>query len=254
MKNLPYILVTFIFFVSSAIAEVRVIDSQPQSAARSGGSSLPGNQQAELFYQFQTLQQEVMMLRGLVEEQAFEIKRIKQQRLDDYLDLDRRVSAFAGGNVKPIPPASTTPVLSSNQPSIKSYQPLITNQANNPADESALYSTAYELLKQRQIDASIKGFKDHLAQFPNGGFTGNSYYWLGEIYLLKNDLPEAEHWFGDLLRQYPESRKVPDAQFKLGKVYHLQGQSDRALELLNIVVASNSDVSRLAKQYIADNF
>lgn len=46
----------------------------------------------------QLLQQEVLQLRGMVEEQAHELKRLKQQRLDDYLDLDRRLSKVGQGD------------------------------------------------------------------------------------------------------------------------------------------------------------
>lgn len=237
------------FMASIVQAQVQVVDSVPQSSVVQSTS----NQAAELFYQFQALQQEVMMLRGMVEEQAFEIKRLKQQRLDDYVDLDRRLSALSGaGSVGTSIVTTPAPI---NSPAVLSPVSSVRNTTQYASEsESTLYNAAYSLLKKRQIDASINGFKEYIARFPTGEYASNSYYWLGEIYLLKSDLPAAEKWFGSLLREFPNSRKVPDAQFKLGKVYHLQGKSARALELLNIVVASNSDASRLAKQYISNNF
>ncbi|WP_041523083.1 YbgF trimerization domain-containing protein [Gilvimarinus agarilyticus] len=269
---------TLVAAVSTAQAQVQVTDSSPQSAAgRSADINVPGarqsvptpsnsNPQAELFYQLQALQQEVMTLRGLVEEQAFELKRLKQQRLDDYLDLDRRVSALTTGAAGTA--AATPRTAGAPSESEASFTPdpaptvsaggadAIAAKSVTPADasESEVYGAAYELLRQRQVDESIAAFKDHLTRFPNGEYTGNSYYWLGEIYLLKNDLPAAQQWFSDLLREFPDSRKVPDAQFKLGKVYHLQGQDARAKELLNIVASSNSDASRLAQQYLKESF
>ncbi|MDO3382122.1 YbgF trimerization domain-containing protein [Gilvimarinus algae] len=253
-------------FTSSVQAQVQVIDSSPQAARPSAnaGQSPNANQQAELFYQLQTLQQEVMNLRGMVEEQAFEIKRLKQQRLDDYLDLDRRVSAlttggsFSSAPAYSLPPAGTEPDLSAQStpvtaPSATDTAPQVPLAADGRS-EADVYGAAYDLLKQRQVDASIAAFKDHLARFPRGEYAGNSYYWLGEIYLLKNDLPAAQQWFGDLLAEFPDNRKVPDAQFKLGKVYHLQGNDARAKELLSIVASSNADASRLADQYLKENF
>ncbi len=256
MKHLYFTAAVLTAAVSyAAVADVRVVDSQSQSTTAVEAT----NAQAEIFYQFQTLQQEVMMLRGLVEEQAFEIKRLKQQRLDDYLDLDRRISAMTGSVKAPntnsapssvsVPVSSSAPVVSTVMPS-----PQLRSAPVSSTDETALYTAAYDLLKQRKINESITGFNTHLAGFPQGEHASNSYYWLGEIFLLKKDLSAAEKWFSDLLRQFPGSRKVADAQFKLGKVYHLQGKPNRALELLNIVVASNSDASRLAKKYIGDNF
>jgi len=47
---------------------------------------------------------------------------------------------------------------------------------------------------------------------------------------------------------------VPDAAFKLGKVYHLMGDCERATELLNQVSAQHSgkSVARLAETYLKD--
>lgn len=45
----------------------------------------------ELFNAIQSLQQEVMQLRGLVEEQAHELSRLQQQSIERYIDLDRRI-------------------------------------------------------------------------------------------------------------------------------------------------------------------
>ena len=72
--------------------------------------------------------------------------------------------------------------------------------------------------------------------------------------MLKDDLPKAQQWFSDLLADFPDSRKVPDAKFKLGKVYHLQGQNDRAEQLLGEVANSGADAARLAEQYLKENF
>ena len=46
----------------------------------------------ELFYQMQVLQQEVMLLRGQVEDQSRQLDQVKQQNLNRIVDLDRRVS------------------------------------------------------------------------------------------------------------------------------------------------------------------
>jgi|SRR5690554_3530058 len=258
--------------VATAQAQVQVTDSSPQSAAgRSVDVSVPGarqtaspradnNPQAELYFQLQALQQEVMSLRGLVEEQSFELKKLKQQRMDDYLDLDRRVSALTTGAVaprstyEPSPAEALSTRANAGQAASSAQEIPAKSVTASDASEAEVYNAAYDLLRQRQIDTSIAAFKDHLARFPDAEYAGNSYYWLGEIYLLKNDLPAAQQWFGDLLREFPDSRKVPDAQFKLGKVYHLQGQDNRAKELLSIVASSNSDASRLAKQYLKENF
>src|SRR5690554_5229874 len=76
----------------------------PVTEAQGGGRSVaaqpaPGNNQVlvDLFLQLQALQTEVQSLRGIVEEQGYQIRRMEQEQRDRYLDLDRRLSALGNG-------------------------------------------------------------------------------------------------------------------------------------------------------------
>jgi tol-pal system protein YbgF len=108
-------------------------------------------------------------------------------------------------------------------------------------------------LRQRQYDAATTAFKDYLVRFPRGAYAGNSYYWLGEIFLLKEDFPQARDYFDKLLTEFPQDRKVSDTKFKLGKVYHLLGDNPSAQRLLNEVAGESGDAARLARQYLQEN-
>lgn len=239
-----------------ALAQVDVVDSQPSNPSDpgqngSGTESVSGdsaNFQAELFFRLQALQEEVLELRGMVEEQAHELKRLKQRRLDDYLDLDRRIGRLSeqlGG-----PGASG---LDDNTGGGFGAA----DQGAENADvlsETQAYRQAYQLLRDREIEKAIKAFNDYLKEYPQGNFAGNSHYWLGEIYLLQGDLEQAETWFSRLLEEFPDDRKKPDAQYKLGRVYHQQGKVTQAKQLLEEVASGASDAARLARQYLKENF
>jgi tol-pal system protein YbgF len=191
--------------------------------------------------------QEIAELRGQVEQQGHEISRLKQLQLDNYMDLDRRVSSLTGTvKAKPSDPETTVDA-----------DAAATEDAPVPvsgASEADEYKAAYDLLRARQVDESLVAFKNYLKKYPSGEFSANSCYWLGEIYLLKNQLPQAREWFAKLLQDFPDSNKVPDAKFKLGKVYHLMGDKKRAKPLLDEAAAGIGDSARLAKQYLKDNF
>lgn len=228
-------------------AQVRVIDSSPQSV-RSGVNRQQESidQKTEVYNQIQSLQQEVSELRSMLEEQGHELSKLKQLQLDNYMDLDRRVALLSGGG-KP-KSYETSESLPESIPTPEIETP---TDALSQADE---YKAAYDLLRQRQVDASLLAFKEYLKKYPSGEFAGNSCYWLGEIYLLKNQLPSAKEWFAKLIEEFPSSNKVPDAKFKLGKVYHLTGDKTRAKALLTDAANGSGDSARLAKQYIKDNF
>ena len=239
--------------VPAVEAQVRVVDSSPQSV-RSGVSRSQTQQtqqesieqKTESYNQIQTLQQEISELRALVEEQGNQISRLKQLQLDNYIDLDRRVTLISG---------NSTSKEQATDASVDSRVAVVTQPAaSNSMSEADEYKAAYDLLRQRQVDQSLVAFKNYLITYPNGEFAANSCYWLGEIFLLKNQLPQARDWFAKLLQDFPESNKVPDAKFKLGKVYHLMGDKKRAKLLLDDAATGLGDSARLAKQYLKDNF
>ena len=58
------------------------------------GAVNAGQAAGDRYYQMQVLQQEVQMLRGMVEELNHELQQLKQRQMDDYLDIDRRLSAI----------------------------------------------------------------------------------------------------------------------------------------------------------------
>ena len=244
----------FTQLATPAFAQVDVVESEPVRSApfdpdvppmpstsvappvQSGGS--------DLFYQLQLLREEILQLRGMVEEQAFELKRLKQQRMDDYLDLDRRVSALSG----------TSPTNKSSDDTTSSSMPPVTTSASS-GDERKVYRSAIDLvLKKKDYDQAVNELNRYLQTYPGGRYAANSHYWLGEIFLLKNELEQARQWFTKLLDSYASHRKAPDAKFKLGKVYDLLGNKDKAKSLLEDVAGSNTDAARLARNYLQENF
>ena len=228
-------------------AQVRVVESSPQGT-RSGvaQSGLPASAETDVYSQIRSLQDEVTLLRGLLEEQTYELKQLKQLQLDNYMDLDRRLSGGARSviddtSVDDLPPVAITPVSSaSNLP--------------DSASESDAYKAAYDLLNQKDFDGAVVAFNEHLNRFPRGDFASNSHYWLGKVAMLKKDYPQAKNWFSELIANFPGAAKVPDAQLDLGKVYFLMGDKAKARSLLSEVAAGNTDAARLAQKFLTDNF
>ena len=206
-----------------------------------------------LVVQLQQLQEEVRRLNGLVEEQAQEVQRLKEQSLERYVDLDRRLAGAAGQGGLPANSVdgsmvSANPAASRGESSATPLQ----------AGEEAAYQQAYDLVKTRQFDDAVKGFRGFLAEYPFGRYAPNAHYWLGELYLVL-DPPDAElarQSFKLLLDQYPDDPKVPDAIYKLGRVHFLKGNRDRSREYLNKVITEypGHPAAQLAQDFINDNF
>jgi len=215
------------------------------------------------YYQSQVLQEEVRMLRGLVEELSYELQQVKQRQMDDYLDLDRRLSALMAGNSAGQPadqnrvaPQKTAPsaVLPSDPSDTSSAVPQVAAAADT-AEMKANYDNASDLLlKQRDTEGAALAFKQHVVDFPASPYVANAYYWLGEIYLLQGQDELARQAFTAVVEQHVGHSKAMDASFKLGKIYHQLGDNKRARELLEIVTKSTGRASRKAQSYLDNNF
>ena len=215
------------------------------------------------YYQSQMLQEEVRQLRGLVEELNYELQRVKQRQMDDYLDLDRRLSALQSG---------ATPADFGTDPD--AMQPPGDDAAEPNADDTGLveqgsdktagviseaiaqnYAQASNLLlKQRDINAAALAFKQHVIDYPNSPYLANAYYWLGEIYLLQGQGEMARQAFTLVVEQHPDHAKALDATFKLGKIYHQLGETDRARELLEKAANGIGGAASKAQSYLKNNF
>ena len=238
--------------VFGAPAQTRRTQSQPSQAAASGSG--------ELFYQLQLLQDEVMKLRGIVEEQGEQLRQLKQQRLDDYISLDKRIGALGGGSA-PLPAdgaagnAGAAPVDASAAPTPPPAA--AARSAASPQEEQA-YQAAYELVRARKFPDATAAFKSFVGQYPSGDYAGNAHYWLGELYLLDGDSASAKKHFETLLGQFGDNRRVPDAMFKVGRIYHQEGDVAKAKDILDRVVneyaGSDSTAPRLAREYLQQNF
>ena len=251
-------LAPFLFAASNPII-VESLETNPDAAVASGQRLVtepfqpviedefePATSGGETQYQMQLLQQEVQELRGQVEQLSHALSEMQKTQNDRYLELDGRFQSLM------------------QQGDTGSYsEPASTGQQTNSTvaitagqDEKALYDTAVELIRTRQYDLAITQLQAIITQFPDGKYTANAYYWLGEVYAAKPepDYEQARQALAQVITFFPENRKVPDAAFKLGKVYHLMGDCERATELLNQVIEQQQgrSVAILARDYLRD--
>lgn len=243
---------------ANTLAQAQVVDSKPIVDNRTpsiGQNSSPiqadtANSQAQVFYQLQQLQQEVLQLRGLVEEQAFELKRLKQQRMDDYLDLDRRISG-----VSSTAPRAGSLAKPNVAPSKAAVAATPAGAASTGGSEVLDYRKAIDLVLYKQdYDQGERLLLQHISDYPNSKFLPNCQYWLGQIYLIKKDYEQAKQRFLIVKGKFPQHDKHIDAVFKLGKAYHLLGDNANAMPYLQQAAEDKGSVGNLAKNYLANNF
>jgi tol-pal system protein YbgF len=216
----------------------------------------PADNIGGLFNQVQQLQQEVMRLNGLVEQQAYEIRTLKEQSLERYMDIDRRLAS--GGPSGPVTAGTASvPMTAAGAASSRPSAAAASGDAPEQPGEGEAYRAAYALVRASEFDEGVLAFNAFLKKYPAGRYAPNAHYWLGELYLVTDPAdPEASRQaFMLLLNQYPNNAKVPDALYKLGKVYFIKGNRDQSREYLNRVIREYPDhpAARLAGDFIDQN-
>jgi tol-pal system protein YbgF len=205
-----------------------------------GGVSAPVSAQGELFNQLQSMQQQIERQQGAIEVLQNDVARMKQENLERYQDLDRRI----GTGVAP----AATPENSSTSGDLNAtgaagagaaaaQAPAAGSEPADPAKEKLYYDAAFDLIKAKDFDKASQAFAAFLRKYPNSQYAGNAQYWLGEVNLAKGDLQGAGQAFAKVSQLYPKHPKVPDSLYKLADVERRLGHTDRVKGILQQVVS-----------------
>lgn len=258
-----------VFGTAQAQSRLSLAERVDQLERQVQGSGDSGNL-SEIMLRNQELQAEVQSLRGLVESQAFEIENLKQRQRDQYADLDSRLQRLEGGMTVPARAPASEPIEATapDQLSADEPVPMLPAEPAGPrslppgaetvggtltapasAEEKVAYEAAFEALKQGRYAESSQLFSGFLQQFPNGEYSANATYWLGESYYVTQNYQIAYETFQSLLSRFPDSRKAPDGLLKIGYCQYELGDTERAAATLNEVVSRYPDtpVARLAQ-------
>lgn len=207
-----------------------------------GGVSAPVSAQGELFNQLQSMQEQISRQQGIIEVLQNDVARMKQESLERYQDLDRRIGT--GGAPAATPENSSiggdlnAPAAAGAGAGAAAAQaPAAGTEPADPAKEKLYYDAAFDLIKAKDFDKASQAFAAFLRKYPNSQYAGNAQYWLGEVNLAKGDLQGAGQAFAKVSQLYPKHAKVPDSLYKLADVERRLGHTDKVKGILQQVVA-----------------
>ena len=247
--------------------------AQTQSSSNSDALSL-------LLEQNQQLRAELQALRGIVEEQGFELRKLQRDALNRYTSNDERLTALEGGASA----SSSLPTQAPLSPSISNSQRRVSSSVSStdnavtaresvddfvgersslnnlqtsnrrgslqPAvlSEQQLYQMAYDSVINSDFERSIAEFDQYMSVYPSGRFVTNAHYWKGQAYLYLERYSEAKESYEIILNRYEDSAKLADAMYGLGLAYQGLGNVTQARQLLNEIKRRfpNTGVANLA--------
>jgi tol-pal system protein YbgF len=277
-------LLTSIAFAQVSVQVVDAGNNQGQVQGASDNNSQNETQNEvmiNMYLQLEALQSEIQNLRGLVDEQSYQIRRMQTEQRDRYLDTDSRLSeinnqmqSFHNGQqagVSQIPPA-TTPLPgninnSGNPGNQAGSNPAVnpggngllvgaTVAVNTPQSEQELYRAALNLLLEDEAFAeSISLFQQYIEGYPQGRYLTNSLYWQGAAMELAGRYPQAIVVLQRLINEFPADPKAPTAILRLGTVYREMGDNSQAAmqwrKISELYPESTSEIE-IANEYLSD--
>lgn len=232
-------------------------DREEQPALAHDDNQQNTTNNAKLLDKVQGLQQEIQELRGQLEVQAHDLKLLQEQLLSFYKDLDARLGDGSIKNIAPTKPATDLNITPSPQHAsvaqplstpAPTLMPVPSTTPTNPADEQISYLAAYDFVKNKQFDKALTALQGFVIKYPNGGYTANAQYWLGELYMVKGNYSKAIEHFDIVLKNYPSSSKQGASLLKIGYALAALGKTQQARERLLEVVKKypDTDTAQLA--------
>lgn len=211
--------------------------------AQSVSSTTFARAQATLLAQIEQMQQEMLMLRGTLEEQAHKIRMLEKTAETRYLDLDSRVSQLVTGSGAALAGSSAISGSAATSPAAVAAE-----------SDAGAYKAAFALVRAQDYDKAAPAFVAFQGQYPQSPLIANSWYWLGEVYLIQEQLEPARQAFTQVVDLFSGHRKEPDARYKLAVVYDRLGNKEKARVILNQLIEAFSDsnprVVKLAQEYL----
>ncbi len=157
--------------------------------------------QIQMQQQLTQLSSEIDELRGMVEQNSYDLS----QMLNRQRDLYREVDALSSRQ----PVATNTAQVNNDEPDVAYSSNL---------DENASYEAAVALiLQEKDYVGAIKAFDAFLVQYPESAYQANSHYWLGQLHFVQGSNADATEHFNAVVG-FDDSNKRADAMFKLGLI------------------------------------
>ena len=195
------------------------------------------SEKIELLYRnIAALEEEIVVLRNLVEENSYLIERLQELNQQRYLETDKRIYDLSLlKNNKDFDPEDIENILEDEQ--IQNID-LIS------------FTEALELFEAAMYAEALDKFRKIIISSPDGEYTPDAYFWSGELFLAQKMLEDARESYLIIIDKYSDHKRAPDSLYKLGEIAVSLGEGLAAVDYFKSVIDTypNSAVTQLAKK------
>jgi tol-pal system protein YbgF len=204
---------------------------------RQGSEKTLRGQYASMKVSVESLQQELRLINGRVEEIEYMLNRKlaqyeqdgkqRQQGLDEANislgKIDKRITQLEQ-------------YLSLERKEAKPVAQLPVPDGQSAVSDKQLYDKARQAFDNGQMDKARQGFIKLIAIYPKSGYADNAQFWIGESYYRENWFERAILEYQTVVEKYPKGNKVPAAMHKQGMSFLKIGDKSNARIVFNELV------------------
>ncbi len=212
-----------------------------------GSSPLAYSQNDEpielLLEKINLLKKEIMELTASVETNNLALSRLDEANQIRYVDLDKRIHLLETKLL-----FEETQEQEELVQSINPLSGLVEEEIDS--GEFELWSNSMRLLDNSRYSEAAENLRLLILSYPEGSYTGDAYFWLGEIYLVQEMLEDSLEIFNSFVTKFDDHSRIPDALYKIAEVYINLEKFDLAENFLQEVISNypNSGAALLAEQ------
>ena len=189
------------------------------------------------------LKKEIESLTSSIETNNLTISRLEEANQIRYVDLDKRIHLLETKLL-----FEETQAEESLEQSINPLSGLVEEDIDS--GEFSLWSNSMKLLDNSRYSEAAENLRLLILSYPNGTYTGDAYFWLGEIYLVQEMFEDSSEILTAFVSKFDDHPRKADGLYKLALAKIDLEDLDSAETLLQEVISNypNSGAALLAEQ------
>ncbi|MDC3045834.1 tetratricopeptide repeat protein [Gammaproteobacteria bacterium] len=205
---------------------------------------LQNNESVELLLEkINFLKKEIESLTASIETNNLTISRLEEANQIRYVDLDKRIHLLETKLL-----FEETEAEESLEQSINPLSGLVEEDIDS--GEFGLWSNSMKLLDNSRYSEASENLRLLILSYPDGTYTGDAYFWLGEIYLVQEMFEDSSEILNAFVTKFDDHPRKADGLYKLALAKVNLEELDLAETLLQEVISNypNSGAALLAEQ------
>ena len=189
-----------------------------------------------LYKKINLLEEEIVILRNLIEENSYLVERLQELDQQRYLDIDKRIYELSLNN-------HSAELIESDEEVILGADEIINS-------DLVLFKEALELFEGSLYAEALDKFRQLIINSPEGEYSPDAYFWSGELFLAQRMLEDARESYLIIVGKYSEHKRAADSYYKLGEIAVSLEDNVAAVEYFEFVIDNypNSAAMQLAKK------